>query len=121
MANIPGELRCSRWRLLVMVVILFLWSWITTGSRAQGPQFNVDQPPGSSEGGSTLGPALGQAGFVEEGSPVSPRPFSGRAGPGGSRAPVAGVTVPINADVSSADRTTLPDILCPAGFGTDLR
>jgi outer membrane protein, heavy metal efflux system len=94
MANIPGELRCSRWRLLVMVVILSLLPWLTTDSPAQGPQFNIDQPPGSSEGGSTLGPALGQAGFVEEGSPVSPRPFSGRAGPGGSRAPVAGVTVP---------------------------
>lgn len=91
MANIAGKLRCGCRRMLVAV--FFLLPWLAPESRAQGPQFNIDQPPGSSEGGSTLGRPLGQAGFVEEGSPVSPRPITGRPGPGGSRAPVAGVTV----------------------------
>jgi cobalt-zinc-cadmium efflux system outer membrane protein len=92
MVGNPGKVRGGRWFVLIVVCVLPLIS--ASVSRAQGPQFNVDQPPGASEGGSTLGPPLGQAGFVEEGSPVSPRPFSGRAGPGGSRAPEAGVTTP---------------------------
>ncbi|MGC8642552.1 MAG: TolC family protein [Isosphaeraceae bacterium] len=91
MANIPGELRCGSRRMLVAVLVLL--PWLAPAAFAQGPQFNIDQPPGASEGGSTLGQPLGQAGFVEEGSPVSPRPFSGRAGPAGSHAPAAGVSV----------------------------
>ena len=87
----PG-LRHLRWLAMLSVAICCLA--LAGRAQAQGPQFNIDQPPGAAEGGSMLGPTLGQAGFVEEGSPVSPRPFSGRAGPQGSHAPLAGVTTP---------------------------
>ncbi|MGO9600234.1 MAG: TolC family protein [Isosphaeraceae bacterium] len=85
----PGA--CRQCGMAVSAIVLLT---LTSAARAQGPQFNIDQPPGASEGNSMLGPPLGQAGFVEEGEPISPRPFSGRAGPQGSHAPVAGVTAP---------------------------
>ena len=79
-------------RAMPAVLLVLLAMTATVPAKAQGPQFNIDQPPGASEGNSTLGPPLGQSGMVEEGSPVSPRPVSGRAGPQGSHAPVAGVS-----------------------------
>jgi len=90
------ELRFGRRRARLTAGILAFTITLALASRAraQGPQFNIDQPPGAAQGNSALGPALGNAGFVEEGSPVSPRPFSGRAGPQGSHAPLAGVSAP---------------------------
>ena len=82
---------CPQRGLAVSAVVLLT---LTAAAHAQVAQFNIDQPPGASEGNSTLGPPLGQAGFVEEGEPTSSRPFSGRAGPGGSHAPEAGVSAP---------------------------
>jgi cobalt-zinc-cadmium efflux system outer membrane protein len=82
----------STWRYRSTPAVLFVFFAMTATAKAQGPQFNIDQPPGASEGNSSLGPALGQSGMLEEGSPISPRPFSGRAGPQGGHAPVAGIT-----------------------------
>jgi cobalt-zinc-cadmium efflux system outer membrane protein len=80
------------WYHRAMLAVLLALVAMTATARAQGPQFNIDQPPGASEGSSLLGPALGYSGMLEEGSPVSPRPVSGRAGPQGSHAPVAGIS-----------------------------
>src|SRR4051794_12571759 len=92
MENSQPRCPSGRHRAVAAVLVVLLAMTATTTTKAQGPQFNIDQPPGASEGISLLGPPLGHSGMLEEGSPVSPRPVSGRAGPQGSHAPVAGVS-----------------------------
>jgi outer membrane protein, heavy metal efflux system len=117
----PG-LRHVRRRVMLSVAICLLA--LVSRAQAQGPQFNIDQPPGSAEGGSMLGSPLGQAGFVEEGQPVSPRPFSGRAGPQGSHAPLAGVSTPntpmIRQQTASLFRTSSVQPTPVPGYGEGL-
>ncbi|MDR3620060.1 MAG: TolC family protein [Paludisphaera borealis] len=64
-----------------------------TAVRAQGPQVDVDNPPGVSIGRSRLGPALGAAGTsaIQDSSGLGDAPIGGRAGPSVSRAPMSGV------------------------------
>src|SRR5262249_42035272 len=73
--------------------------------RAQGPQFDVGAPPGASAGGSTVGKTFGaNGGAAVVGQPLgaanfpdmiqSSAPFSGRAGPQGSRVPASALTTP---------------------------
>jgi outer membrane protein, heavy metal efflux system len=62
-------------------------------ARAQGPQFDVGAPPGAAAGASTVGQPLGAADFPDYEAP-SITPFSGKAGPGGSRAPAAALAAP---------------------------
>jgi cobalt-zinc-cadmium efflux system outer membrane protein len=61
--------------------------------RAQGPQFDVGAPPGAAGGASTVGQPLGAADFPDYGT-ISIAPVSGRAGPGGSRAPASSFASP---------------------------
>jgi cobalt-zinc-cadmium efflux system outer membrane protein len=70
--------------------VLFL---MPSFARAQGPQFDVGAPPGAAGGPSTVGQPLGQANFPDFETP-SIAPFSGKAGVGGSHAPIAGLSVP---------------------------
>jgi cobalt-zinc-cadmium efflux system outer membrane protein len=62
-------------------------------ARAQGPQINIENPPGASGGPSMVGEPLGSAG-IEGGGPAPVTPFSGRVGPMGSHAPVVGLSPP---------------------------
>jgi cobalt-zinc-cadmium efflux system outer membrane protein len=68
-------------------------AWLAASARAQGPQFDVGAPPGAAGGANTLGQPLGAADFPEISTP-SIAPFSGRVGPGGSRAPAAALATP---------------------------
>ncbi len=60
-------------------------------ARAQGPQFDVGNPPGAPNARGSLGPALGASGTSGfDASPVQPVQsiFGGRPGPSATRAPI---------------------------------
>jgi cobalt-zinc-cadmium efflux system outer membrane protein len=89
-------------RLLASSLLLVL---LTNSAIAQGPQFDVGAPPGASAGGSVVGHSLGaNGGAVVIGQPLgaanfpdviqSSAPFSGRAGPQGSRVPASALSTP---------------------------
>src|SRR5262245_32366853 len=80
-------------RFLPGLPALVILAWLTASARAQGPQFDVGAPPGAARGASTLGQPLGAADFPDYQTP-SITPFSGRAGPAGSRAPAGALTPP---------------------------
>lgn len=113
------------WNHRAIPAVLFVLLAMTATARAQGPQFNIDQPPGASEGVSSLGFPLGDSGMLSEGSPVSPRPVSGRAGPQGSHAPVAGVSIssaPMRRQQTGQlfNRTSVQPAQAPPSYGEGL-
>jgi cobalt-zinc-cadmium efflux system outer membrane protein len=80
-------------RVLVAAVAWILLA--TAVAHAQGPQIDYGAPPGAAGGASTVGQPLGAADFPDfEAEAPSLAPFSGRAGPGGSRAPAAALAAP---------------------------
>jgi cobalt-zinc-cadmium efflux system outer membrane protein len=67
----------------------------STTAHAQGPQIDYGAPPGAAAGASTVGQPLGAADFPDfEAQAPSLTPFSGRPGPGASRAPAAAMAAP---------------------------
>lgn len=80
----------------ILTVILTLLSFASTGS-AQGPQVDVDNPPGASNSRGTLGGALGASGTSGlDGTPIQSQDsiFGGRPGPSASRAPINQLSSP---------------------------
>jgi outer membrane protein, heavy metal efflux system len=83
---------------------------------AQGPQVDVDNPPGAPDARGKLGPALGASGTSGfDATPVVNQEsvFGGRPGPGATRAPVNQLAAPQPA-VMRVKRVTLPAPLQPA-------
>jgi outer membrane protein, heavy metal efflux system len=79
--------------LMQVIIASSMLALLTTAARAQGPQFDTGAPPGAAGGGSMVGQPQGQANFPEFDTP-SIAPFSGKAGPGGSRAPISNLSAP---------------------------
>jgi hypothetical protein len=93
-----GQLRWSQCapRALTLGVIataMALSADWSPGARAQGPQFDPGAPPGAAGGMSAVGQPLGAANFPDFETPQS-TPISGRAGLGGSHAPISGLSTP---------------------------
>jgi outer membrane protein, heavy metal efflux system len=80
----------GRWRAIMALALLLPLSHAGT-ARGQGPQFDIDSPPGSPAGRGRLGAALGASGTSAfDGTPIVQQEsiFGGRPGPGVTRAPV---------------------------------
>jgi cobalt-zinc-cadmium efflux system outer membrane protein len=105
----------GRVRRMLLAVFLPAFGILTTNSAlAQGPQFDVGSPPGAAGGSSAVGQPLGAANFPEFGSPVS-APFSGRAGPMGSRVPASAMAAPgVPTFRGIGAQTTIQPIVQPA-------
>lgn len=76
---------------------LIVWTTLSSSSRAQGPQFDVDNPPGAPQARGRLGPALGASGtsgFDATAVTQQESIFGGRPGPSASRAPVNQLAAP---------------------------
>ncbi|QEH32354.1 Cobalt-zinc-cadmium resistance protein CzcC precursor [Aquisphaera giovannonii] len=82
------------------------------GVRAQGPTFDVDNPPGIPKGSSMVGSALGSSGtsLFQNTPGSSDIPIGGRAGPSVSRAPVSALMP----RTSQPRREGLPEFRVPA-------
>jgi cobalt-zinc-cadmium efflux system outer membrane protein len=80
---------CRWWGAWALAILLPLT--LAGKVRGQGPQVDVDTPPGSPEGRGRLGPALGSSGTSAfDGAPIAQQEslFGGRPGPSVTRAPV---------------------------------
>ena len=91
-----GSWRCGRRCLLGMASLVIL-AWLASSALAQGPQVDVENPPGAPEGRGLLGPALGASGTSAfEATPVLTQEsiVGGRAGPSVSRVPVTSLKTP---------------------------
>jgi cobalt-zinc-cadmium efflux system outer membrane protein len=86
-------------------------------ARAQGPQVDIENPPGTPEGRGTLGPALGASGTSSfEALNLTPQGniFSGRPGPSVTRAPINQLNAP-TPPVAPQRARFKPVVLQPAG------
>ena len=93
--------------LIVCGVVLGL----AASAQAQGPQVDIDNPPGRSDARGKLGPALGASstsGF--DGTPVTAQQsiIAGRPGPGATRVPINQLARPSAGDGRAADREPRP-------------
>ncbi|WP_165227511.1 TolC family protein [Aquisphaera insulae] len=99
-----------------------LTAWLVLGlaatARAQGPQIDVDNPPGTPRGGSLFGATPGASGtsLFRNTPGSSDIPIGGRAGPSVSRAPV-GALMP---QTYQPRREGLPDFKVPVLPAADL-
>ncbi|MGE5755504.1 MAG: TolC family protein, partial [Planctomycetaceae bacterium] len=83
-------------RLAAGATCLLLLAW-GVEARAQGPQFDVENPPGAPEARGKLGPAVGASGtsgFDVIGVSTQPSLLGGRPGPSATRAPINQLTQP---------------------------
>jgi cobalt-zinc-cadmium efflux system outer membrane protein len=110
MGRIPG--RTGRCGLVLGLTAGLLAALGGATARAQGPTIDTDNPPGVSSGTSSLGPAIGAAGFsLFQNLPgTTEAPIGGRAGPSVSRAPISGV----NPQAAPPRREGLPNFRIPA-------
>lgn len=90
--------RVGRRRALPFLALVLLGSALVgSAARAQGPQFDVDNPPGSPVGRGKLGAALGASGTSGfDATPVTTQDslFGGRPGPSATRAPLNQLAAP---------------------------
>lgn len=90
--------RRGRWRGRLAASLLATAFALAGGqAHAQGPQYDVDNPPGSPNGRGRLGPALGASGTSGfDATPVTTQDsiFSGRPGPSATRAPINQLNAP---------------------------
>jgi cobalt-zinc-cadmium efflux system outer membrane protein len=97
------RVRLGRAGLPALVLVLFAAS----AAQGQGPQVDIDNPPGSSEGRGTLGPSLGASGtsgFDVLNVSQQPSIFAGRPGPTATRAPLNQLSAPTPAVVPQTVR-----------------
>ncbi len=105
--------RAAAWLLAAMLVL------IGASARAQGPQVDVDDPPGSPTGRGKLGPARGASGTSGfDATPVTSQEsiFGGRPGPSATRAPInqlGAPAVPIMRIKPIAQPRSLPEANIP--------
>lgn len=110
--------RAARLRVVWIGLGIFLFAWIASSSRvhAQGPQVDVDNPPGSPEKRGRLGPALGASGTSGfDATPIVSQEsiFGGRPGPSATRAPINQLSSP-NPPVTQIKPITAPAPIEPA-------
>jgi cobalt-zinc-cadmium efflux system outer membrane protein len=94
MVQRSGITPAPRWRTVVAAWAAALL--IVRAAHAQGPQLPTGgtSAGGAAAGVSAVGQPLGAANFPDFSGARSIAPVSGRAGPGGSRAPLSGLSIP---------------------------
>jgi cobalt-zinc-cadmium efflux system outer membrane protein len=98
--------------------ILVVLTWLTIASEvvAQGPQVDVENPPGSPSARGRLGPVLGASGTSGfDATPVTTQQsiFGGRPGPSATRAPINQLAAP-QPPVMRIQALVRPAVLQPA-------
>ena len=108
-----GKTRWMSRRLLAAGLIALAWCG---PARAQGPQVDIDNPPGAPDARGSLGPAVGSSGtsaFNVLGVTTQPSLVSNRPGAGVSRVPINQISQP-SAPVTSIKPIATPAVLEPA-------
>jgi cobalt-zinc-cadmium efflux system outer membrane protein len=108
-----SPLPMSKWqcRLSFGLAAWILAQAAASSARAQGPTFDVGNPPGVSNGRSMLGEVIGASGnsLLSNVPGASEAPIGGRAGPSVSRAPISG----LNPQRQAVRREGLPNFTVP--------
>jgi cobalt-zinc-cadmium efflux system outer membrane protein len=109
---IERDARRRCWTALTSILVVAVWA-IPASVQAQGPQVNVDNPPGSLNSRGKLGAALGASGTSGfDASSVQPQQsiFSGRPGPGATRVPINQIGQPRQAVIPISSITAPPSL-----------
>jgi cobalt-zinc-cadmium efflux system outer membrane protein len=103
---------CVRRGLAAGTVVLLVLTWGLEAG-AQGPQVDIDNPPGAPDSRGKLGPAVGSSGtsgFDVIGVSTQPSLLGGRPGPSSTRVPINQLMQP-QAPVSQISRIAVPEVL----------